>query len=162
MHCDVSRAVKALGCDPRFGGFDSRTSPSTRPSNIGTNMEDKWGRQGFLNPVDSRDDGWYKFATEFTKDDRKICVNTQFTISDCSNKAYLEFDVRYLYFGTTSLDEISERQKEINARRKKVKELRDAVAEWAEETLAIYDKYEDALKSIKKEAKKNGKKKGSK
>jgi len=125
-------------------------------------MEDKWGKQGFLNPVDSRDDGWYKFATEFTQDDRKIVVNTQFTISDCSNKAYLEFDLRYLYFGTTALDEINERQKDLNARRKKVKELRDAVAEWAEGTLAIYDKYEDALKSIKKEAKKNAKKKGNK
>jgi hypothetical protein len=103
----------------------------------------KWGRQGFLNPTDSRDDGWFKFSTELEVSERSAAVNTKFAIADCSNKSELEFDMNF--YSSATLRDIDENIKSLNARRKKVQKLASAVAKWAEKTLEIYDEYEKIL-----------------
>lgn len=124
-------------------------------------MKDKWGEQNFLNGVHSRDDGWYKLGLEFESDDSGVRVNSKFSISDCSNKINLDFGVSSWRRNITS-KEIKEDLEHLVERRAKAKILFEAIEQWYEEIVDRYDKYEEELREMKPEAKKNGKKKKSK
>lgn len=121
-------------------------------------MMESWGKQNFLNPVNSRDDGWFKFGLEFEATDRHININSKFTISDCSNKVNLEFDLSIWKSGFTEKDYEKE-VKELRERRAKAQMLKDAVDEWFDELTGMYDMYEREMeKYIKKvRRKKNAK-----
>ena len=57
----------------------------------------KFGTQGFLNPVDSEDNGWWKFSIrQSDPEDYKDYVghvSAKFIVADCSNQSHLEFQV---------------------------------------------------------------------
>jgi predicted DNA-binding protein len=121
-------------------------------------MKDKWGEQNFLNGVHSRDDGWYKLGLEFENDDSGARVNSKFTVSDCSNKISLDFGVSSWRRNVT-MKEIKDDLEYLAERRAKAELLHDAIEAWYEEITDRYNKYEEALRSMKVEAKKNAKKK---
>lgn len=102
---------------------------------------ESWGKQNFLNPVNSRDDGWFKFGLEYEATDRHININSKFCISDCSNKINLEFDLSIWKSGFTQKDFDKEVIK-LRERRAKVKMFKDAIDEWYEEITTMYDQYE--------------------
>jgi hypothetical protein len=121
-------------------------------------MNDRWGDQNFLNSVHSRDDGWYKFALEFENDKSGVRVNSKFTISDCSNKISLDFGVSS-WRREITVKEMKSDLDYLRERRAKAKLLFDAISEWYEEIDDRFDKYEEELRNMLSEAKKNGKNK---
>lgn len=122
-------------------------------------MKDSWGKQNFLNPVNSRDDGWFKLGLELEVSDRRIEVNSKFCIADCSNKIELEFDLSIwkASFGPGDFDKEIRRLRE---RRAKALMFKEAIEEWYTEITAMYDAYERQMhKHMKKVNKKKDEKK---
>lgn len=119
---------------------------------------DRWGDQNFLNKVHSRDDGWYKFGLEFESDKSGVRVNSKFTISDCSNKISLDFGVSSWRRNVTK-KEIKDDLEYLRDRREKAKLLYEAIEDWYEELTERYDKYEEGLRAMLSDVKKDAKKK---
>lgn len=119
----------------------------------------KWGKQGFLNPATSNDDGWYKFSIRPKIRDNRLELNIQYIISDCSNKVYLEFEpnwVRLESDGTVvDYSEAKETLKETAERIKKIRKFSAAVAESAERIeqalLEFQEQVEKAIDRSKRE-----------
>lgn len=95
----------------------------------------KWGKQGFLNPADSNDDGWFKFSIRPSKGSPGF--SDYFVISDCSNKIYLEFNVDH--FGpNSSTTDLKARLAQIKVRKRKIATFRNAI-------IQACDKFDEAL-----------------
>ena len=106
----------------------------------------KWAKQGFLNPADSNDDGWYKFSIRPKKNKWSLGLSIQYIISDCSNKAYLEFEPDYVPLdedgGLKNDEDYRKVIKSIKARRKKINDFAAAVAKSAEMINLNLDEFE--------------------
>jgi hypothetical protein len=107
----------------------------------------KWGKQSFLNPVDSRDDGWFKLGLEFSVSNRRLEINSKFCISDCSNKIELDFDISFWKQSFTKED-IDKAFKSIRERREKARLFKESIEEWYTEISKMYDAYERKLNKI--------------
>jgi len=109
----------------------------------------KWSKQGFLNPADSNDDGWYKFSIRPKKSKSSVELDIQYIISDCSNKIYLEFEPDCILLedngGMRSPERYTAVMKSIEARRKKNRLFADAVAKAAEQIEKALDEYEEEV-----------------
>lgn len=98
-----------------------------------------YSRQGFLNPADSEDSGYFKFSLK-KKDERPGRVTVMYRLADCSSNIELDFSV----WGLSKPDDddapqkASEIIKMLEERRKKMRKFADAVAAFAE-------KYDEAL-----------------
>jgi hypothetical protein len=96
----------------------------------------KWSKQGFLNPADSNDDGWYKFSIRPKKTKWNLGLGIQYIISDCSNKIYLEFEPNYVQLsddgGMTKPEEYKAVNQSVADRVKKNRDFAAAVAKAAE------------------------------
>jgi hypothetical protein len=98
-----------------------------------------YGRQGFLNPADSEDSGYFKFSLK-KRDEKPGRVTVVYRIADCSQNIELDFSV----WGLNKPDEddapekASDIIKMLEARRKKMRKFADAVATFAA-------KYDEAL-----------------
>ena len=108
----------------------------------------KWSKQGFLNPADSNDDGWYKFSIRplGRHRNRTIGFNMQYIISDCSNKIYLEFEPDMVSINDDGsaykVGDALDALKDIKARRKKMKDWVAAVNLAGEKLEEAMDTYE--------------------
>lgn len=110
----------------------------------------KWARQGFLNPADSNDDGWYKFSirpkSETYSGGGSLGFSIQYIISDCSNKIYLEFEPNYVTLrtdgGVNSVVDARRSLKSIATRRKKIRDFAKAVAQSAEKIEQALDEHQ--------------------
>jgi hypothetical protein len=108
----------------------------------------KWSKQGFLNPADSNDDGWFKFSIRpRIKDYRNsIGVGIQYIISDCSNKIYLEFEPENIAINADgSVYNPADAKRvlaSIKVRRKKIRLFAEAVSLSAEKIEETLDEYE--------------------
>lgn len=104
-----------------------------------------WSKQGFLNPASSNDDGWYKFSVRPGKGSRYIDMSIQYIISDCSNKAYLEFSPSSVAINDDGSvmrkSDAKEAIVDAKERIKKIRKFNNAVAESAV-------KIEDALEQF--------------
>lgn len=117
----------------------------------------KWGKQGFLNPPDSNDDGWYKFSIRPRKRSNNyggtIGVGIQYIISDCSNKIYLEFEPNNVSIETNgaayNVHDAREALRSSKVRRKKIEDFYNAVAASHEKIIETLDEFdrqvEDAI-----------------
>lgn len=114
----------------------------------------KWAKQGFLNPADSNDDGWYKFSIRPKKDKWRMGLGIQYIISDCSNKAYLEFEPDQINLdgnGRPHPDRVDDAKRvlvSIKTRRKKIKDFAAAVALSAEKIEEALDSYEEQVIAV--------------
>lgn len=121
-------------------------------------MKDSWGKQNFLNPATSRDDGWFKFGLEFEASDRRIEINSKFCIADCSNKVDLEFDLS-IWKSSFGPEDFEKAIRKLRDRRAKALMFKEAVDEWYSEITKMYNAYERKMnKQIKEVTKKNEKK----
>lgn len=106
----------------------------------------KWSKQGFLNPADSNDDGWYKFSIRPKKYKNTLAVGIQYIISDCSNKIYLEFEPDNVALNTDgsayNVNDAREALASVKTRRKKIRDFAAAVAKSAEMIELVLDEYE--------------------
>lgn len=113
----------------------------------------KWAKQGFLNPADSNDDGWYKFSirpkNETYSGGGSIGCSIQYIISDCSNKIYLEFEPNYITLrhdgGANSIVDAKRSLKSVAVRRKKIRDFAKAVAQSAEKIEQALDAHEASV-----------------
>lgn len=118
----------------------------------------KWSKQGFLNPADSNDDGWFKFSVRprHGKADSSLGLGIQFIISDCSNKIYLEFEPNNVFIGPTGKlesrpDQIVRALQSIKERRKKIRLFAKAVADAAAVIEENLDDYESKIITLQAE-----------
>ena len=119
-----------------------------------------WGSQKFLNPVNSGDDGWFKFSIRKKKRSKGVLVDfdydTYFTMADCSNKINLEFDPESEYTTTIYDNDPADRRKRrrdgllksIAARRAKVDTLAKGVLEFQKKLNEALDEFEDELRNM--------------
>lgn len=111
----------------------------------------KWSKQGFLNPADSNDDGWFKFSIRPRGRDYRnsLGVSIQFIISDCSNKIYLEFEPENIAVNADGSAYNPADAKRvltsIKVRRKKIRLFAEAVRAAAEKIEETLDSYEDIV-----------------
>lgn len=109
----------------------------------------KWSKQGFLNPADSNDDGWYKFSIRPKKNKWSLGLGIQYIISDCSNKIYLEFEPDYVPLdndgGIKDTSEYKKAVESVKARRKKNRDFVAAVVKAGEMIEQNLSEFEDAL-----------------
>lgn len=117
-------------------------------------MMRKWAKQGFLNPADSNDDGWYKFSIRPKKTRWSIGMSIQYILSDCSNKIYLEFEPTYIALddedgGAKDVESAKSVLDSIKVRRKKNNDFAAAVAKAAEMINQNLDEFEqDVLNAL--------------
>lgn len=117
-----------------------------------------WGMQGFLNGVDSEDDGWFKFSIKKREDAsgkpfKSPVYSIYCRIADCSKSVNLEFGPDI--YGDNSIKGMGNWQfakKQVAARRAKVKKFRDAVDKFAERVLESLDETEAWLDENKPNA----------
>lgn len=105
----------------------------------------KWGSQLFLNPPGSNDDGWAKFSIRPTPLKDYVGFTSAFIISDCSNKAYLEFDPGQWSISKLQSDDRTDKKEAVatvNEKLKKVRAFRRAI-------VIALDKFEEALEETK-------------
>lgn len=107
----------------------------------------KWAKQGFLNPADSNDDGWYKFSIRPKMSKKSIGMSIQYIISDCSNKIYLEFDPDYVTIDAVTgaaVDPAAARGalRFAETRKKKIRDFAAAVALSAEKIEESINEYQ--------------------
>lgn len=95
----------------------------------------KWAKQGFLNPADSNDDGWFKFSIRPSKASPEF--SDCFIISDCSNKIYLEFNIDH-FSPKSSTNDLKARLAQIKVRKRKISTFRNAIVQ-------ACDKFDEAL-----------------
>lgn len=111
----------------------------------------KWSKQGFLNPADSNDDGWYKFSIRPKSNRNSLGIGIQYIISDCSNKIYLEMEPDYISINSDgtpyNVDDAKRALKSIEVRRKKIRGFAAAVAQSAEKIEEALDHYAIALEA---------------
>lgn len=110
----------------------------------------KWSKQGFLNPADSNDDGWFKFSIRpyHLSPGKRLGFGVQYIISDCSNKIYLEFGPDSVQVGKDGrIDDkatnVENALQSIKERRKKIRSFSSAVAKvcaMIEENLDDYER----------------------
>ena len=120
----------------------------------------KWGRQAFLNPADSNDDGWYKFSIRPRAKGRGVYGGTigfgvQYIISDCSNKIYLEFEPDNVSVegdgACYSIPDARAALRSSKVRRKKIQDFAAAVAASAEKIIEALDEFDSQVEvSIQK------------
>lgn len=110
-----------------------------------------WGKQGFLNPVDSRDDGSFKFSirpSTSTSDKSLIgpMFDDKFTITDCGEQITLDFGIGggIWAYQTEGEQRRSKKKilKQIKDRRAKIRLLRSAVEGFADALEACLDEIE--------------------
>jgi hypothetical protein len=112
----------------------------------------KWSKQGFLNPADSNDDGWYKFSIRPKVSGRNsLGLSIQYIISDCSNKIYLEFEPDYISTNSDgtpySIEDAKRALKSVEVRRKKIRDFAAAVALSAEKIEGALDEFADVVQA---------------